>query len=586
MNFWIGNWAGELFSLVQIFFLLPVAYYSIKDFALYRRNRIEFENFEQFQKKFDVNYSAIIGVFRLISITFLSLTTLLFFLGQLWLLGLFLLIELYFLFLTFGIEITALEKNKSFQSFFKSFKTITAQSNKLDNLYNSQSSILNSIEESLDSLTMIDLELSVLDSSLSLQKGIDQYHSVRQQFTESIKLAETQIEEYIALFNKSLIDYIQSNHKEKVISEVKISLPKIDQFQGEIQAIMSETFARAQEQLASVFQTSTFSPSAIEKLIETYTRHKLPLETPTKQKILNKLAIDFSTSNDDLDRIIEFFYLKNLINRDLIIDSLAKSFFPIINKGVFSYLSNEEILNVLQLLIDENSKQGMIRFLKNIPKHLFYLLYQIPKINANEAEILALRFREFSPLKFEFSDPSVNLYSMYEALLNSSNELPFSIQPNGKFGKALLEHKDQIIINYLAVYEEMEPLLRYMESIKLNLLSSSIQNSPAIRVSSAIELFYDFTTNLKKQDASILLHYIEAIFLHEETNLELLDEFKTPFNEFNGTAHYFDLKTAAKVSKMILRNLLQDRQQALLSIIAQVERQRLSFDLINQWVTT
>jgi hypothetical protein len=585
MTVWIGNWAGILFSLIQISFLLPITYYLFKDVSLYGRNRICFENFDRFQKKFDVHYSSFFHVIRLISIGIHLLGMMVFFFGQLWFLGLFLLIGVLFLFGTFGLENSVKVKNRNFSQFSKAHRSIVKNINKLDEVEGHRASVIENINNNISELSNIDDDLTSITPALSLKEGIQQYEQIKLQLNESLDRSEQQITEHIIFFDHSIADYIKGKHTETVFKEVIVSLPLIKDFENQIKTIHLESFNDIELQLSSHLLSSTFSPEEIEQLIGAYTNHNLPLKTKTKQQILNKLASDFAANNESQDRIIEFFYLKGLINRELILESIANSYFSIINKGVFSYLSSEEILNVLQLLIDENSKQAMTRFLKNIPKHLFYLLYHIPRINANEAGTLALRFREYSPLKFEFSDPSVNLYSMYEALLNSTHELPFYPHPGDKFGELLLQHKEQILTTYLAVYDDMEPLMRYMESIKLTLLTSSIQNSPAIRVSSAIELFYDFTTNLKKQDALILLHYIEAMFLHEETNNELLDEFKTPFNEFNRTSHHFDSKTAINVSKSILKTLLQDHQQKLLSIIALVERQRLSYDVVNQWVT-
>ena len=585
MTVWIGNWAGTIFSLIQVSFLLPITYYVFKDISIYGRNRIRYENFERYQKKFDVHYSSFFHVIRLISIGIHILGVVIFFIGQFWFLGLFLLVGVLFLFGTFGLENSVRLKNRSFSQFLRAHRSITNYIDKLAEVESHRASVVLSINNNISELSNINEDLTSITPALSLEKGIQQFKQLELRLSESIDHSEQQIKEHIIFFNDSIAEFIYKESTETVPKEIKLSLPQTQEFENQIQTIKSDSFNDIEFQLYSHFLSSTFAIEEIEELIDTYTKHNIPINTKTKQEILEKLAKDFSTSIENQDRVIEFFYIKGLIDRELILESISKSFFTIINKGVFSYLSSEEILNVLQLLIDENSKQAMTRFLKNIPKHLFYLLYHIPRINANEAGTLALRFREYSPLKFEFSDPSVNLYSMYEALLNSTHELPFYPHPGDKFGELLLQHKEQILTTYLAVYDDMEPLMRYMESIKLTLLTSSIQNSPAIRVSSAIELFYDFTTNLKKQDALILLHYIEAMFLHEETNNELLDEFKTPFNEFNGTSHHFDSKTAINVSKSILKTLLQDHQQKLLSIIALVERQRLSYDVVNQWVT-
>ena len=583
MTFWGSLYSNEIFLILQGLFIIPVVYYALKDIRLYPRLTIDYTSFDQKSKLYNPDYSMFLGFIRgLALIAFLLFSIIYLFVGA-WVLSVILLVESIFLILTITLEETSIQYSLDLSKFKQAQSELRRFKNQLDEQLQSLQEVLDSISSDKSSLIKVEQEIVTIHPELTVQENINKIESIMDDINNTLDEMSLGFENSVHSFNEAIRKYIKLRKDFELDFPTSFVLPSIKNEASYVRNLRNTSIQELDPKLFKLLDKTLFSAEQYLQLVTVFVKLELPIKPESIQLLVKKIPDNPNLDATNIDEIVVQLYKNKWLDKEIILSSLENSLFFIINRGVFSHLSKEEIIDILHLLISQDSKEAMSRFLKNMPKDRFELLYVIPRINSNEAGQLALQFREFSPLKYEFTDESTKYYSMYQTLINSGHQ--FSFSKEATLGETILNHSGSIASTYQEAFEEMEDLLSYIESIKLLLLTSDVQSSPVMRVSSAIELVYEYLVSLQRRPAEVLLKYIESVFLQSETNPSLLEDFSKQYNEHYNSSESFTHKNAAKFGRALMRDLMSNDNQLLLAIIARVERERLAWDVLQEWVT-
>jgi hypothetical protein len=583
MTFWGSLYSNELFFILQGLFIIPVVYYALKDIRLYPRVSIDYLSFNQKSELFNPDYSGFFGFIRGLALIAFMLFSIIFLFVGAWVFSVILLVESLFLILTITLEETSIQYSLDLSKFRKAQNELSRFKNQLDEQLQSLQEVLDSISSDKASLSMIDREIITIHPELTVQENVIKIETIMDDINKTLEEMTLGFDNSIHAFNKAIGRYITLREDYELDFPTSFVLPSIKNEASYVRNLRNTSIQELDPKLFNLLEKTLFSAEQYHQLVNVFVRLELPIKQESIQLLIKKIPANPNLDATEIDEIVVSLYKNKWLEKEIILSSLEESLFFIINRGVFSHLSKQEIVDILQLLISQDSKEAMSRFLKNMPKDRFELLYVIPRINSNEAGQLALQFREFSPLKYEFTDESTKYYSMYQSLINAGHQFSFSKET--PLGEMILKHSGIIASTYQEAFEQMEDLLSYIESIKLLLLTSEVQSSPVLRVSSAIELVYEYLVSLQRRPAEVLLQYIESVFLQAETNPALLEDFSKQYNEHHNSEESITHKNAAKFGRSLLRDLMTNDNQLLLAIIARVERERLAWDVLQEWVT-
>lgn len=582
MNFWGSFYSNEIFIILQGLFLILVFYYAWQDIRQYSRKAITFSTFNEKKSLFEPHYSFLVSLLRSSTLLLFFMISFMFLFSGAWPFSLILLLEMMVLVFTMTLEETSNEYSLYLSEFNNAHKQLDAFRAKLNDQLESLQNVIQTIQTDRDELSSVDGKLLTVHPELTLQDSIEELTQIVESIETTLDAMNIELEKSIVAFNRDLMDYVENQNVIDIQFATSFPLPIVQDELRTAQKIKQNSITNIDTKLLQLLSKTLFTLKQYLNLTSVFVELKLPISKESIQLIVNQLPDNANLDDAGIDEIVINLYKHKWLDREIILHSLEQSLFYIINRGIFSHLSKQEIVDILQLLISQDSRDAMTRFLRNMPKERFELLYVIPRINANHAGQLALQFREFSPLKYEFTDESNKYYSMYQALVNSGHQ--FTFQREATLGETILRHSGVIASTYQESFDKLEDLLTYMESIKLILLTSDIQSSSVIRVSAAIELVYEYLVNLKRRPTEVLLQYIESIFLQSETNQSLLDEFSVQYNDFHQTSEQFNHKNAAKFGRSLLRELMSTEHQLLLNIISRVERERLAWDVLQKMV--
>jgi hypothetical protein len=380
-------------------------------------------------------------------------------------------------------------------------------------------------------------------------------------------------------FEIRLIQFINQGLYSPVSIEEQ-DIPGVHEFQRLIETstdVIQNDIKEVSQLLFSDF--SVFDDVAIIEIIGLAEKYTFSVTEVEIRRILDRVA-QLANKQELLNRL----YKANAITAEIIITYLEKNQDWIITPQMYEILNQGNLSNILSLLISKDLIESAKRFLQSLPANKLQILYRVTGEVKNATSSLILEFRHYLPLKYMFSDPSTMYFNMFSALKDSDIDLVAMMDDTDQavLRKGLIVNKKVIQEKYEVSYQKSAALRSQFEAIKLNLISSNLQQSKLIRLESSIELFYQYVVNLRQKEGTVLFEFLESIFFIEETDKFKVEDFiKNKGTSPNPT---MTISKYVETGRTKLRQLLRTEKNLLRQIISRVEVQRLGYDELEAMV--
>ena len=574
MTLWTDVFANSIALNMQIMMVVVTVFFVLSEIQIASGRKISFANFLTNQKFYNLSSPRIVQILIIGLLAVQFVLMLLSLAGSGVLYAALYLINVAVMSILWMFSLSAEAGNLDLSRFSPDFRTIKRMEASLD----TQKELIKSMQDELNSFETKVRQVRGEFSTFTTTPIFENSKNHVRDLHNAIEKAKNndinrQVQALKKDFEQRVIRYVrQEIYVPTSIKEQEI--PGVTEFQQLITSTNDVLKDDINHSTSFIFADfSTFSEADIIGIIELAKKYGLSVTEVEVRRILDRVA-----KLNNKQELINLLYKANGITAEIIISYLEDNQDWIITPQMYEILNQGNLSSILGLLINKNLIESAKRFLQSLPANKLQILYRVTGEVKNETADLIIEFRHFLPLKYLFSDPSTMYFNMFSALQDSDIDLLSMIDDSDPqtLRKGLIVNKKTIKEKYELAYQKSSNLRTQFEAVKLNLLSSNLQQSGLIRLESSIELFYQYVINLRQKEAKILFEFLEAIFLIEETDkLKVEDLIKnkgTSPNPGMSIAKYIE------TGKSKLRQLLRTEKALLRQIISRVEVARLGYD--------